>query len=211
MRIKNNIEYIKSSEVCYWKNNIIFGIQIFQIIAFILLLFSSVLLIGTIPTPSMESTLSVGTKTIINKLDKKIDFKDIIVFDNPLQPSELYVKRVIGLPGDKIEFKDGEIYRNGSLINEPYVTSAMEFVEDKVYNVPKDSYFVLGDNRNNSIDSRYWDNPYVHIDTITGTVFLNYRLSLSNFIFKFIKPEKEIEDIINTEIDENGNENIVYG
>ena len=75
--------------------------------------------------------------------------------------SEVYVKRIIGLPGDKVEIKKGKVYINDSdtPLEEPYLNGTPKKMNFGPYYVPEDCYFCLGDNRNNSLDSRYWDNP----------------------------------------------------
>lgn len=76
------------------------------------------------------------------------------------------VKRVIGVGGDKISIKNGDVYRNGELIDEPYVEYKDDYTGD--FEVPKDKFFFLGDNRNNSKDSTVWDYPYIDKDDIIG-------------------------------------------
>ena len=76
------------------------------------------------------------------------------------------VKRVIGVGGDKISIKNGEVYRNGELIDEPYVEYKDDYTGD--FEVPKDKFFFLGDNRSNSKDSTVWDYPYIDKDDIIG-------------------------------------------
>lgn len=87
-----------------------------------------------------------------------------------------YVKRVIGMPGDVIDIKDNHVYLNGSdtPLDEPYVTDEMETPLDLHYEVPEGHYFMLGDNRNNSADARYWKYTYISKDTIIAKVLFRY-------------------------------------
>ena len=77
------------------------------------------------------------------------------------------------MPGDIVFIKDGEVYINGTALNEPYIREKTEG-EFGPYTVPEDCYFCLGDNRNDSSDSRYWNNTYVSKDKILGKVVLRY-------------------------------------
>ena len=80
------------------------------------------------------------------------------------------IKRIIGLPGDHIEMKDNKLYRNGELLNEDYIKEAMVGNEDFAYDIPEGKVFVMGDNRNNSIDSRMIG--YIDFDDqVVGRVF----------------------------------------
>ncbi len=85
---------------------------------------------------------------------------DVIVFKYPRDPSKDYIKRVIALPGDTIKIKDGDVYLNGALLHEDYAVGETEgktFLRDDVpYTVPSGQYFVMGDNREASSDSREW-------------------------------------------------------
>lgn len=81
---------------------------------------------------------------------------DVIVFKYPLDTKKDYIKRCIGLPGETVEFKDSKLYINGSLIAEPYLTDGLEFEDYGPVTVPEGQYFMCGDNRNNSSDSRVW-------------------------------------------------------
>jgi signal peptidase I len=106
---------------------------------------------------SMEPTLQKGNFVIVNKLAYQIGAPqrgDVAVFRYPPTPSEQYIKRIIGLPGEHVHINAGQVQINGELLVEPYlVDSTMRGGE---WQVPSDSYFVLGDNRNNSSDSRVW-------------------------------------------------------
>ena len=127
---------------------------------------------------SMEPTLSNGDNLIVDKLSyhfHKPERFDVIVFPDAEEKNKLYVKRIIGLPGETVEIRDGHIYIDGS--SEP-----LEDVETKEYmvgnygpyTVPEGCYFVMGDNRNDSKDSRYWINPYVSKDKILGKAVFRY-------------------------------------
>ena len=100
---------------------------------------------------SMMKTLHDGDIMILNIIDYKVHGLkrfDIVVVD---EGDELIIKRVIGLPGDTVEYKNNKLYINGKKVNDKY---ASEKTEDFSVLVPKNEYFVLGDNRTNSLDSR---------------------------------------------------------
>jgi signal peptidase I len=122
-----------------------------------------------IPTGSMEPNLLVGDHLIVNKMRfMPIKRGDVIVFKFPKDPERDFVKRVIGLPGDKIELHKKKVFVNGQPIDEPYAhfmeppssdgTVHADDVREEYgpVNVPTDQYFMMGDNRDNSEDSRYW-------------------------------------------------------
>lgn len=131
-----------------------------------------------IPSGSMENTIMTGDRVVGNRLSyltKDPERYDVIIFKYPDDESQLFIKRIIGLPGETVEIRDGHIYINGS--SEP-----LEDVETKEYmvgnygpyTVPEGCYFVMGDNRNDSKDSRYWINPYVSKDKILGKAVFRY-------------------------------------
>ena len=94
----------------------------------------------------------------------------IAIFEHSTHGHNIWVKRVIGKPGDKLEFHDGHVYRNGEKLDEPYINEPMEFSMDGSYTVHEGDVFVMGDNRNHSSDSRFIG-P-VPIDHVLGKVCL---------------------------------------
>jgi signal peptidase I len=131
--------------------------------------------------PSMMPTLDNADKIIINKISPKVvgyDRFDVIVFNSKAGPK--YVKRIIGLPGETIEFKNDQLFIDGKLIDEPYLQKSNNteakltgnFTLQQLYNlqtIPDEMYFVLGDNRLNSNDSREPEAVgLIHKDDILG-------------------------------------------
>lgn len=129
-----------------------------------------IILNAIVPTGSMENTIMIGDRIIGNRLayiNNTPERGDIIIFKFPDDTSKQYIKRVIGLPGDKIQIKEGIIFINDKKLYEPYLKEEWIIDNDGYeYIVPEDSYFVLGDNRNDSNDSRYWLNTYVTKDLL---------------------------------------------
>lgn len=122
-----------------------------------------------VPSESMVPTLQEGDFLFTTKYDKaEIRRYDIVLFDFPDDEHLCFVKRVIGMPGDTIEIKDGRVYANGVLCQDHFVEELSN--DDGIYQVPEGCYFMLGDNRNNSLDSRFWNNTFVRQDQIRGKV-----------------------------------------
>ena len=122
---------------------------------------------------SMEPTLQSGEFVIVNKLAYTFGDPatgDVVVFHFPRDPDQEYIKRVIGLPGDQVEIKNGEVLVNGQALSEDYIAASP--VYESVWDVPSDSLFVLGDNRNNSSDSHNWG-P-VPLDLVIGKATFIY-------------------------------------
>lgn len=95
-----------------------------------------------------------------------------------------YVKRLIGMPGDHIEItgdpmNGGKVFVNSEELNEPYLKEKMNYTGDFTYDIPDGEYFFLGDNRNNSGDSRYWENPYIERKNIEAKAVIRYFPSIS--------------------------------
>ena len=138
---------------------------------------------ATVPTSSMESTIMAGDRVIGSRLyylRHEPERGDIIVFDYPDDPNILYIKRVIGVPGDHIEINGGKVYINGEVLEEPYLNVTTEG-DWGPYDVPADSYFMLGDNRNDSADSRYWHNTFLTKEGIVGKAIFKYWKGFERF------------------------------
>lgn len=128
------------------------------------------------PTPSMENTFMIGEKVVIYALAYLFDEPnrgDIVVFPNPDNTKEDYIKRIIGLPGETVEGIDGVVYINGEPLKEDYLKETMEGSFGP-YEIPEDHYWMMGDNRNVSGDARFWENKYVPEDTIKGKAIFKY-------------------------------------
>jgi signal peptidase I len=152
----------------------------------------------TIPSGSMMDTLLVGDYILVNKFlyGPEVPFTDlrlpglrvphrgdIIVFKYPQDEKRDFIKRIIGTPGDAVQVRGEDVYVNGQRLTEPYTkhTSPTAHLGSaycgyayacEPTKVPTDSYFVMGDNRDNSQDSRYWG--FVRRDKIKGKAFLIY-------------------------------------
>lgn len=121
-----------------------------------------------------------GDRLIGNRLayrSKSPERGDIVIFRYPDNEEELYVKRVIGLPGETVDIRDGYIYIDGAdtPLDEDYLKEDWTVATGNYhFVVPEDSYLMLGDNRNDSWDARYWTNPYVREDKILGKAAVIY-------------------------------------
>ncbi len=137
-----------------------------------------------IPSGSMIPTLLVGDHILVEKITYRFrepKRREIIVFKFPLDPSKDYIKRVIGLPGDTVQIVNKQVYINGKRLIEPYVLHtdpnilpASVSPRDNYgpVRVPKNEFFVMGDNRDNSFDSRFWG--FVPKKDIIGKAFIIY-------------------------------------
>ena len=139
-----------------------------------------------IPSGSMEDTLLIGDYIMVNRyvfspadsaLEKLLlpvrDVRrgDVIVFKFPEEPETDYIKRVIGLPGDKLEIRRGIVYINGERLDDPYVKEAYRMADSvPELTVPEGRYWVMGDHRDRSSDSRVWG--FVSRDLIKGRALL---------------------------------------
>ena len=146
-----------------------------------------------VPTGSMLNTIHEGDRVIASRIEYNFhdpERFDIIIFKFPddveehkIDPSvkvQYFVKRIIGLPGETVEVVNGVVYvtdadGNTEQLDDSFVTACTPTGNFGPYVVPEDSYFVMGDNRESSIDSRYWSTTnYVHKDLIIGKVKFRY-------------------------------------
>jgi signal peptidase I len=184
-------------------------------VTLIFLLFGTTTLVQAfvIPTGSMEKSLLVGDHLLVDKLAyapagpvsrhilpyDEIKRGDIIVFRYPVDISQTFVKRAMGVPGDRIHMQDKVLYLNGKALEEPYVYHGTEYIDSYRDNFPNDPdvpvaegahdmlanhvqggdvvvppncYFAMGDNRDSSLDSRYWG--FVPRDNIIGKPLIIY-------------------------------------
>ena len=145
-----------------------------------------------IPSGSMLETLQIGDQLLVNRLAYGffVPFKDdplitwstpqrgdVIVFEYPLDPETDFIKRVIGVPGDKISMQDKVLYVNGTRLDEPYVQHVDPGLSPRRDNfgpveVPPGKYFVMGDNRDDSKDSRFWG--FVDFSAVQGKAVIIY-------------------------------------
>jgi signal peptidase I len=147
-----------------------------------------------IPSPSMVDTLEIGDRVLVNRVVyhlKELEHGDVVVFRWPNNRDVVFIKRVVGLPGDRLQAKDGKLYVNGVAQEEPYVhktngvtdptnpsgtiagtTMSQPWGLSDEYTVPQGHYFMMGDNRTNSDDSRVWG-P-VPEDDLIGEAFFVY-------------------------------------
>src|SRR5256884_7636703 len=140
------------NEIRVWTRDLLIAIGLALVI--IVFLYQPVKVEGT----SMAPLLSDQERIFINKFVYRfepIERGDVVVFWYPLDRSKSFIKRVIGLPGETVEIRQGAVYVDGKLVPEPYVPSQYEDLSDfALVRVPKDSYFVMGDHRISSNDSR---------------------------------------------------------
>ena len=145
-----------------------------------------------IPSGSMLDTLLIGDHLLVNKFlyGTRIPFTDkvimpledpqrgdVIVFEFPEDTSKDFIKRIMGVPGDVLEMKDKVLYRNGQKLDEPYIKHTDPNIQARRDNfgpitVPAGKYFVMGDNRDESYDSRFWG--FVDKEKIRGKAWIIY-------------------------------------
>ncbi len=134
-----------------------------------------------IPSDSMVPTLRIGDRLVVEKISYRLhapEAGDIIVFDPPPQlqlqgygRDQAFIKRIIGTPGQTVEVKNGIVYVNGQPRTEPYIAEAPKYSMSPVQ-VPENSVFVMGDNRNNSNDSHVWG--FLPQDYIIGRAWVRF-------------------------------------
>jgi signal peptidase I len=123
---------------------------------------------------AMLPTFRDGDRILTDENFGELKRGDFITFLYPKNTSKWYFKRIIGLPGETVEIRSGKVYINGQVFEEPYIDESYNRTKDSFppKTVPENSYFVLGDNRDNSSDSRYWG--AVPRDLIKGKYYMTY-------------------------------------
>ena len=169
------------------------------VVAFLLaqLMTHFVLINAEVPSESMENIIEPGDRLFGFRLAyvfEEPERFDVVIFRYPVDETQNFIKRIIGLPGEKVEIREGKIYvdESDTPLDEPYLPEEwLDGNDGYVFQVPEDSYLMLGDNRNLSLDARYWtdkaleyglaDNredaqkyTYVHADQILGRAVMKY-------------------------------------
>ncbi|HIX30012.1 MAG TPA: signal peptidase I [Candidatus Blautia stercoravium] len=161
-----------------WKELWVYVKMILFVVIVVLVVDNFLLINAVIPSESMENTIMTGDRIFGNRLAYLFEDPeryDIVIFKYPDDESQRFIKRVIGLPGETVEIREGKVYINGSdtPLDDSF-TPETPVGNFGPYTVPEGCYFMLGDNRNNSRDSRMWDNPYVKKEKILGKAVLRY-------------------------------------
>jgi len=159
-------------EALSWLKTILFAI----VFAWIVINF--IIVNARVPSGSMEDTILTNDRLVAFRLSylfREPQTFDIIVFRGQVDSTTLYVKRVIGMPGDVVSIVDGRVFINGSTepLRDDFVRGEF-FGNYGPYEVPEGHVFVLGDNRRDSSDSRHWNNTFVSHDQILGRMVFRY-------------------------------------
>ena len=172
---EQSIKSVVVEEILSWAKLIVFAVLA------AVLLNQFVIVNAAIPTGSMENTIMPNDRIVAFRLSYLFNDParfDIVIFRPPDDESKLYVKRIVGMPGETVTIRGGLVF-----INDYDTPLRDDFIRDPVYLsngdygpffVPENSFFVLGDNRGNSEDSRMWNNRFVHRDSILGRAIFKY-------------------------------------
>lgn len=172
---------VDEDEEIDWKKEVkSFVLSLLITIAVVFVLKNFVIINAKVPTGSMENTIMPGDNILGFRLayvTEEPERGDVIFFYFPDDETQKYVKRIIGLPGETITIVDGKIY-----IDESEVPLDEEYLKEEwtrgtgpyIFEVPENSYFCMGDNRNRSADAREWNNPYVTKEKIIGKALFTY-------------------------------------
>ncbi len=174
---ENKAEEKESAKKVVWEYIRMFA----GVLIVVILLQNFVFINARIPSASMETTVMTGDRIFGNRLAYTFgdpERYDIVIFRYPDDETRLFIKRVIGLPGETVTIREDGIYIDDAEepLSEDFCKEAPDYSQwiGTSWTVPEDSYFVLGDNRNNSGDSRYWNNPFVARKKVLARADLRY-------------------------------------
>lgn len=175
----NSTEEKEKSKI---KGIIDFALPIVIAVIIAVLLKTFVFANAVVPTGSMKNTIEENDRIIASRLayvNEDPERYDVVLFKFPDNEKKIFVKRVIGLPGETVEIVKGVVYvtkTDGETIqlDSSFITACTPGGDAGPYVVPEGCYFMLGDNRNNSEDSRFWNNKFVSKDKILGKVMFRY-------------------------------------
>jgi signal peptidase I len=160
-------------DIASWAKTIVFAVLVAAV-------FNNVVIVNaTVPTGSMMDNIKPKDRIIAFRLSYIFQAPkrfDIVVFRFPDNRQVLYVKRIIGLPGETVTIRGGKVYINDSAepLNDDFVRETPRDEDLGPYEIPEGSYFMMGDNRNSSADARVWQNTYVVKSDILGKVLFKY-------------------------------------
>ena len=148
-----------------WRTILSFVIEL----AVLWIVFHYIVFFAYVPTTSMVPTIPKESVMLVSYLhgDKEVERGDVVVFWSE-EYQEQMVKRVVGLPGEKIVLHQGELFIDDEPYEEPYVVNPDE--RSASFEVPEGAYLFLGDNRDNSEDARWWEDPYIEAEELVGKV-----------------------------------------
>ena len=178
-KIIRNYRRIDNSPITSVKDEIISWIKTIALaLVFAYIITQHVIVNAWVPSGSMERSIMTGDRVVALRLSYALsnpERMDVVVFRFPDDESKLFVKRIIGLPGETVDIIDGKVYIDGAALplDDSFVTYP-DFVSTGPFHVPENHYFMMGDNRINSEDSRAWNHPFVNREKILGRVLFKY-------------------------------------
>lgn len=152
-------------------------LRLIMVMTFATILFKCVIFIGIVPSESMENTISKGSIIICNRLISTDNLKrnDIVVFKN--KSGKFLIKRIIAIEGDKLVIEKDRVILNSKTLNEDFVKGKTLVKTGRmIYNIPKKAYFVMGDNREHSLDSRESGGRYLVSNAIIAKYITGFKV-----------------------------------
>lgn len=160
----------KKAMIQKYKSEIITILVFFLSLLSLFFVFHKLFYSYQVASGSMEKTIMTGDFVIGNRNAKKIERGDIVLFFQS-EKNQVFLKRVIAIEGDSVDIKNGDVSVNGVQEDDSYLQGRTE--GEMSYVVPENAYFLLGDNRENSNDARYWKNPYIYKKDMYGKVIFS--------------------------------------